>query len=179
MASTFHGEFEVTQGIIDSIDGNAYGGVNPSWLLVCRLRGFDAPRLLVVASDHFSRDEALCTLRWYLHNDLRMGLDYDYELWHCVDEPDWMSGHVPPAFYEDFCGERVAFGTIDDVKDYVRAAVGSCVDDFDVEGIARHIVRWSDGCYYLLDVDFWAVVERHEIAIALAQLRDAANLTQI
>lgn len=56
------------------------------------------------------------------------------------------------------------------VEDYITAvvepALGNCAVDFDMHDIASEMLVWTEGGTLVErdDVDFWEVVERHDIS---------------
>jgi len=179
MASKFHGTYEVTADFANELDYAVAYEVG-DWLLVGHYNGvyYLPDEVVEVYGRDDNRKDALDYLRYCLRSDYYRNASYDYELWHVVDEPDWMPGVArdgvwgapgernacAPVRRED--GRVFTFGSMDDARDYVLTALGDWSDDFYVDGIARDITRWLDGRLCLLAVDFWAVAAEHDLTHA-------------
>ena len=89
MASKFHGIFEISSEFVNCNVGDADMG---AWLVVGYFRRSCAHVLFpigIYGSDD-TRKDALDFLRWCIRTDWNLDNDYDYEIWHVVETPDWM-----------------------------------------------------------------------------------------
>ena len=179
MASKFHGTFEVTSEFVNKYVADDVELEVGDWVLVgsYRGRGYVGSHVTLYSVDS-TRRYALDFLGLCIRHDYAYRFEYDYELWHVVNTPDWMPSIVRDdvwgapgernacACVQRVNGRTVTFGSMDDARDYVLAALGGWSDDFDVNGIARDVTRWLDGRLCLLALDFWAVVAVHDLTHA-------------
>lgn len=92
MASKFHGTFEVTADFVDDYVTYSEDAQVGQWLLVGTNRGEMVGFcwfVEVYGADDTYRD-ALYYLRSCIRSDYAFRGEYDYEIWHVVDNPDWM-----------------------------------------------------------------------------------------
>ena len=172
MASKYHGFFEVTNEFVNDNVGIAEVG---AWLVIGLTRGTNYP---AVYGEDFTRRDAVDFLRQCIRLDWNLANDYDYEIWHVVDNPDWMPGVVTDdewgtsgeryacAPVRRVNGRTVSFDSVGDARYYVQTALGVWSVDFDVDAIVHDITRWYGGRLCLLAVDFWAVAAAHDLTHA-------------